>query len=103
MGLRLGLRSNRTGNFFGYGSGDLRDQDDRGIEGVIILPDKKRRKVRKGVQLSSSSVKQSEHEDGKSREEAQAKQAATLEIKSNTKAGQSIVYMVSLVSLLEGR
>ena len=63
-------------------------KDDRGIEGVVVLPDNKRRKVRVGTQLSASTVKQREHEDKESMQSMQNKDAAGLMIKTNTKVGK---------------
>ena len=37
-------------------------QDDRGVDGVIIVPDTKRRKVSVGSKLSVDKVRQDEHE-----------------------------------------
>ena len=71
-------------------------QDERGIEGVVIVPEGKRRKVRIGTQLSASAVKQREHEEKEGMQTMQQKDAAGLQVKSNTKAGV-VFYFITLL------
>ena len=68
-------------------------KDDRGIEGVIILPDDKRRKVRVGTKMSTESGKSHEHEDRESRDLYQAKNEAALAIASNTQERHGAIYL----------
>ncbi|CAK9112467.1 Uncharacterized protein SCF082_LOCUS52143, partial [Durusdinium trenchii] len=59
--------------------------DDRGVDGVIIMPDNKKRKVRVGAKMESSSIKRSEFENHAERDEKQKKDAQSFAIQSNDK------------------
>lgn len=63
----------------------LHSQDDLGVEGVIILPESKTKRVRMGTRKSSSRVKQGEHADGKDMDVAHQKNKSNLELEVNTK------------------
>ena len=60
-------------------------QDDLGVEGVIIMPDQKTKRVRIGTRKSSSRVKQGEHADGKDMDSAHQKNKQNLEVEVNSK------------------
>ncbi|CAJ1403285.1 unnamed protein product [Effrenium voratum] len=60
-------------------------KDDLGVEGVIILPESKTKRVRMGTRKSSSRVKQGEHADGKDMDVAHQKNKSNLELEVNTK------------------
>eukprot|EP00435_Cladocopium_sp_Y103_P025405 s25_g6.t1 len=60
-------------------------QDDRGVEGVIILPEGKKRKVRVGTKVSNDRIKQSEHETGAQSRSHQDREAAKNVLAMNTK------------------
>ncbi|CAK9076317.1 unnamed protein product, partial [Durusdinium trenchii] len=65
-------------------------KDDRGKEGVVIIEDDKRRKVRVGTNCSTSSVKTSEHETRQTRDEHFEKESAgLLNVKFNTQDGRA--------------
>lgn len=55
-------------------------QDDRGVEGVIVLNDSSSRKVKMGTRMSSSSIKRSEFEDVGTRDAAQKRDAEKLQV-----------------------
>ena len=59
-------------------------EDDRGVEGVVILPDSNKRKVRVGTKMATETGKTHEHESREVRDEQQAKNQAALVIASNT-------------------
>ena len=66
-------------------------QDDRGIEGVIILKDDgKKRKVRIGTKVSNERVKQNEHETGAQSRALQDSEAAKNDLLTNTKDSRAL-------------
>ena len=62
-------------------------QDDRNIDGVIILPDNKKRKVLIGSRLSINKVRQDTHESSSALDSAFQKDSEKLALDVNTQAG----------------
>ncbi|CAK9078029.1 unnamed protein product, partial [Durusdinium trenchii] len=61
-------------------------QDDRGIEGVLVMADSSKKKVRIGSKVSTESVRQAEHESGTARNQAHEKESEKLQMQINEKA-----------------
>ncbi len=60
-------------------------QDERGVDGVVIVPEGNKKKVLIGTRMASTKEKESEHADRDGHEEAFEKAAATLDIEGQTK------------------
>ena len=75
-------------------------QDDRGQDGVIIVPDGKRRKVRFGTRMSADRVKQSEHEAASQSRAEQEKNAEKNALAVNTQDVAEFKLLISLQQII---
>ena len=62
-------------------------QDDLGVDGVIILPDKDKKKVKVGGKQATESIKQQEFESGKAKLAEHERDKSMLKLNMNEKAG----------------
>ncbi|CAK9073022.1 unnamed protein product, partial [Durusdinium trenchii] len=67
-------------------------KDDRGIDGVIVIPDVNKKRVRIGTKMSTESVRQSQHESGTARDEAYQKQSKKLDLQVNEQACGRLIF-----------
>ena len=72
-------------------------QDDRGVDGVIIVPDTKRRKVIVGSKLSVDKVRQDEHESASLQDLAFQRDADKLTLDVNTQAQATNLFLSELM------
>ena len=77
----------------------LRSKDDRGIDGVIVIPDVNKKRVRIGTKMSTESVRQSQHESGTARDEAYQKQSKKLDLQVNEQACGRLIFPFTVPSL----
>lgn len=61
-------------------------EDERGVEGVLILPNEgnNKKKVRVGTKLSASTVKRSEFDNSAARDALHERESAALQIEANS-------------------
>ncbi|CAE7038253.1 RE1 [Symbiodinium sp. CCMP2592] len=64
----------------------FKSEDDRGIEGVIVLPNSSKRKVVVGTRMSVDKTRQSEHESGGAMEQAFQNESASVMPEMNNQA-----------------
>lgn len=77
----------------------FRKEDERGIDGVMVVPDLNKKKVRIGTKVASDSIKQQEFEGSTARNEAHKKESDKMVLEVNEKAGSTQLPKPTLVDV----